>query len=213
MKHIFGRVTPATVLSALALFVALGGTGWADQVLGTGSVGTAQLARNAVTTPKILNGAVTKPKLGPAAVTTSALAKAAITSSALAKGAVTSSALAKGAVTSSALAKGAVTGAAIAVGTITADRLATGVVGGIAGTKISTVVSPLTTVPAGSVGTAVTATCAAGQKAIGGAWNAGRFAFTDSEGPTPDGTGWSAVFETGSASSAAVTVSAMCAAP
>ena len=66
MKHIFGRVTPATVLSALALFVALGGTGWADQVLGTGSVGTAQLARNAVTTPKILNGAVTKPKLGPA---------------------------------------------------------------------------------------------------------------------------------------------------
>jgi len=193
MKHIFGRVTPATVLSALALFVALGGTGWADQVLGTGSVGTAQLARNAVTTPKILNGAVTKPKLGPAAVT--------------------SSALAKGAVTSSALAKGAVTGAAIAVGTITADRLATGVVGGIAGTKISTVVSPLTTVPAGSVGTAVTATCAAGQKAIGGAWNAGRFAFTDSEGPTPDGTGWSAVFETGSASSAAVTVSAMCAAP
>jgi hypothetical protein len=203
MKHIFGRVTPATVLSALALFVALGGTGWADQVLGTGSVGTAQLARNAVTTPKILNGAVTKPKLGPAAVTTAALAK----------GAVTSSALAKGAVTSSALAKGAVTGAAIAVGTITADRLATGVVGGIAGTKISTVVSPLTTVPAGSVGTAVTATCAAGQKAIGGAWNAGRFAFTDSEGPTPDGTGWSAVFETGSASSAAVTVSAMCAAP
>ena len=193
MKHIFGRVTPATVLSALALFVALGGTGWADQVLGTGSVGTAQLARNAVTTPKILNGAVTKPKLGPAAVTTAALAK--------------------GAVTSSALAKGAVTGAAIAVGTITADRLATGVVGGIAGTKISTVVSPLTTVPAGSVGTAVTATCAAGQKAIGGAWNAGRFAFTDSEGPTPDGTGWSAVFETGSASSAAVTVSAMCAAP
>jgi len=203
MKHIFGRVTPATVLSALALFVALGGTGWADQVLGTGSVGTAQLARNAVTTPKILNGAVTKPKLGPAAVTTAALAKAAITSSALAKGAVTSSALAKG----------AVTGAAIAVGTITADRLATGVVGGIAGTKISTVVSPLTTVPAGSVGTAVTATCAAGQKAIGGAWNAGRFAFTDSEGPTPDGTGWSAVFETGSASSAAVTVSAVCAAP
>ena len=193
MKHIFGRVTPATVLSAVALFVALGGTGWADQVLGTGSVGTAQLARNAVTTPKILNGAVTKPKLGPAAVTTAALAKAAITSSALAKGAVT--------------------GAAIAVGTITADRLATGVVGGIAGTKISTVVSPLTTVPAGSVGTAVTATCAAGQKAIGGAWNAGRFAFTDSEGPTPDGTGWSAVFETGSASSAAVTVSAMCAAP
>jgi len=193
MKHIFGRVTPATVLSALALFVALGGTGWADQVLGTGSVGTAQLARNAVTTPKILNGAVTKPKLGPAAVTTAALAKAAITSSALAKGAVTR--------------------AAIAVGTITADRLATGVVGGIAGTKISTVVSPLTTVPAGSVGTAVTATCAAGQKAIGGAWNAGRFAFTDSEGPTPDGTGWSAVFETGSASSAAVTVSAMCAAP
>ena len=203
MRHIFGRVTPATVLSALALFVALGGTGWADAVLGTGSVGTVQLARNAVTTPKISNGAVTKSKLGPGAVT----------SAALSKGAVTSTALSKGAVTSAALSKEAVTGASIAAGTITADRLATGVVGGIAGTKISTVVSPLVTVPAGSVGTAVTATCAAGQKAIAGAWNAGRDAFTDSEGPTPDGTGWSAVFETSSLSSAAVTVAAICAAP
>ena len=183
MRHIFGRVTPATVLSALALFVALGGTGWADQVLGTGSVGTSQLKANAVTTPKIANGAVTKSKLG------------------------------RGVVTSAALAKGAVTGTAIAAGTITADRLATGVVGGVAGTKISTVVSPLTTIPVGSVGTPVTATCAAGQKAIGGAWNAGRFAFTDSEGPTPDGTGWSAVFETGSQTSATVTVAAICVAP
>ncbi len=203
MRHMFGRVTPATVLSALALFVALGGTGWADQVLGTGSVGTSQLNANAVTTPKIANGAVTKSKLG----------RGAVTSSALSKGAVTGTALSKGVVTSAALAKGAVTGTAIAAGTITADRLATGVVGGVAGTKISTVVSPLTTIPVGSVGTPVTATCAAGQKAIGGAWNAGRFAFTDSEGPTPDGTGWSAVFETGSQTSATVTVAAICVAP
>ena len=203
MRHMFGRVTPATVLSALALFVALGGTGWADQVLGTGSVGTSQLKANAVTTPKIANGAVTKSGTRPGAVT----------SSALSRGAVTGTALSKGVVTSGVLAKGAVTGTAIAAGTITADRLATGVVGGVAGTKISTVVSPLTTIPVGSVGTPVTATCAAGQKAIGGAWNAGRFAFTDSEAPTPDGTGWSAVFEAGSQTSATVTVAAICVAP
>ena len=59
----------------------------------------------------------------------------------------------------------------------------------------------------------MTATCAAGQKAVGGAWNAGRFAFADAEGPTPDGTGWSAVFETGSVTSATVTVAAICVAP
>ena len=64
------------VISLLALFFALGGTGWAGQVLGHGSVGTAQLARDSVTTPKIAAGAVTKSKLATGAVTSSALGPA-----------------------------------------------------------------------------------------------------------------------------------------
>ncbi len=183
MRRARRLLTPANVIAGLALFFALGGTGWAGQVIGRGSVGTPQLARNAVTTPKIASAAVTKSKLGP------------------------------GAVTATALAKGAVGSDAIAAGSITADRLAAGVVGGVAGTKITAVTSPVAIVPPSSPGMAVTATCAAGQKAIAGGWNSGRDSLADSEGPTPDGTGWTVIFETGSVTSANVTVSAICVAP
>jgi hypothetical protein len=172
MKRVERLLTPANVLASLALFFALGGTGWAGQVIGTGAVHTAQLARDAVTTPKIASGAVTKSKLG----------------------------------------KGAVTDDAISLGTVTADRLASGVLGGVAGTKISTLNSPAANIPPSNDGTAVTATCAAGQKAVSGGWNAGLYSYTLSEGPTPDGTGWTVVFGTGSAP-ATVGVSVVCLAP
>jgi hypothetical protein len=172
MGHLRRLVTPANVLAGLALFFALGGTGWAGQVLASGSVGTAQLAREAVTTPKIASGAVTKSKLG----------------------------------------KGAVTADAIARGTVTADRLAAGVIGGVAASKISTVNSPAATIAANNDGTAVTATCASGQKAIAGGWNSGLFSFPISEGPTADATGWTVSFATGTSPST-VGVSVVCAAP
>ena len=56
-------LTPANVIAGLALFVALGGTGWAGQVIGQEPVGSVQLKSNAVTSSKIANGAVTKTKL------------------------------------------------------------------------------------------------------------------------------------------------------
>ena len=56
-------LTPANVLACLALFFALGGTGWAGQVLGKSSVGAAQLkSRRRDQSSKIANGAVTKAK-------------------------------------------------------------------------------------------------------------------------------------------------------
>ena len=58
-------LTPANVIACTALFVALGGTGWAGQVIGRGAVGSTQLKSNAVTSSKIANGAVTKAKLAP----------------------------------------------------------------------------------------------------------------------------------------------------
>lgn len=57
------RNRPALAISVLALFVALGGTGYAAFSLPRNSVGAKQLKRNAVTTPKIKNGAVTGPKM------------------------------------------------------------------------------------------------------------------------------------------------------
>ena len=56
-------LTPANVIACLALFFALGGTGWAGQVLRKASVGSPQLKSNSVTTSKIADGAVTKTKL------------------------------------------------------------------------------------------------------------------------------------------------------
>ena len=63
MRRAKRLLTPANVLAGLALFFALGGTGWAGQVLGKSSVGSAQLKSNAVTSSKIANGAVTAKKL------------------------------------------------------------------------------------------------------------------------------------------------------
>jgi len=63
MRGVRRMLTPANVLAALALFFALGGTGWAGQVLGRSSVGALQLKSNSVTASKIANGAVTKAKI------------------------------------------------------------------------------------------------------------------------------------------------------
>ena len=149
MRRARRLLTSANVIACVALFVALGGTGWAGQVLGKSSVGTAQLKSKAVTTSKIADGAVTKAKF------------------------------------------------------------AAGVVGGVDPSKITKVDSPIATVPANSTGTAVTATCPAGAKAVGGGWSSGLYATQLSEGPTPDGAGWTVTFSS-KASPATVTASAMC---
>lgn len=51
----FGRPTPAMVVAVVALFVALGGTGYAALNLPPRSVGKKELKRNAVTTAKVDN--------------------------------------------------------------------------------------------------------------------------------------------------------------
>jgi hypothetical protein len=52
------RPSPALAIACLALFVALGGTGYAVSELPKNSVGTKQLKLNAVTGPKVRNGAL-----------------------------------------------------------------------------------------------------------------------------------------------------------
>jgi hypothetical protein len=53
------RPSPALVISLVALFVALGGTGYAAVHLGKNTVGTRQLKKNAVTSSKVKNGSLT----------------------------------------------------------------------------------------------------------------------------------------------------------
>jgi hypothetical protein len=58
------------VISLVALFVSLGGVGYAATQLPNGSVGTAQLKNSAVTNSKIKNGAVSYQKIVPGSVGT-----------------------------------------------------------------------------------------------------------------------------------------------
>src|SRR5688572_14070384 len=68
-KH---RPSPAMIVAIVALFVAMGGTGYAVSKLPKGSVGAAQLRKNAVRSQHIKAGSITKAKL--AQSTLSALA-------------------------------------------------------------------------------------------------------------------------------------------
>ena len=61
MKRLKDQISPALLISMLALFVALGGGAYA--ALGKNSVGSKQLKKNAVTTKKIKNKAVTGAKI------------------------------------------------------------------------------------------------------------------------------------------------------
>ncbi|MEX0993378.1 MAG: hypothetical protein WDZ37_05210 [Solirubrobacterales bacterium] len=63
MRRLAARPSPALVISVLALFVALGGSGYAISRIPARSVGSKQLKSGAVTASKIRKGAVTGPKI------------------------------------------------------------------------------------------------------------------------------------------------------
>jgi hypothetical protein len=75
------RPSAAVLIAAVALFVSLGGTGYAAFSLPKNSVGTKQLRNNAVTTKKLKNGAVTASKIKNGAVTASKIKNGAVTAS------------------------------------------------------------------------------------------------------------------------------------
>ena len=56
------RYLRSNAVAFLALFIALGGVGWAATSLPAGSVGTKQLRNGAVTNKKIANGSITPTK-------------------------------------------------------------------------------------------------------------------------------------------------------
>jgi hypothetical protein len=58
------RPSPATAIAVIALFVALGGTGYAALKLPSNSVGTKQLKNNAVTGAKVKNGSLAAADFG-----------------------------------------------------------------------------------------------------------------------------------------------------
>jgi hypothetical protein len=70
MTKLGGKLTYANVMATIAVFIALGGVGYAATKLPKNSVGAKQLKKKSVTTAKIKNNAVTTAKLKDNAVTT-----------------------------------------------------------------------------------------------------------------------------------------------
>jgi hypothetical protein len=70
VKRILGKLTYANVMATVAVFIALGGVGYAATRVPKNSVGTGQLRNKAITAAKIRDGAVTAAKLAPGSIGT-----------------------------------------------------------------------------------------------------------------------------------------------
>lgn len=123
MKQLSRHLNPATVISCIALFVALSGAAYAAG-LGKKSVKTRHLGNGSVTTLKLRNGAVNTPKLRNFAVSTAKLRTLAVSAAKLGNGAVIAGKLANGAVRASALGGGVVTTAKLQNGAVNTAKLA-----------------------------------------------------------------------------------------
>jgi hypothetical protein len=129
MKHLKRRPSPATVISLIALFVALGSGAYAaTAMLPKKSVKTRHLAKGVITTQKLRNGAVTAAKIRNGAVTSAKIAAGAVGSTQLADGGVRSADLGGGAVTTGKLKNGAVGTDELAARAVTTGKLADGAV-------------------------------------------------------------------------------------
>jgi hypothetical protein len=112
------HLTPSTVISCIALFVALSGAAYA-----------AGLAKNSVKTKNIANGAVTTAKLKNASVNAAKLVNGAVIGSKIANGAVGNAKLSEAAVRSNNLGGSVVTSAKIKDLSVTEAKLANSAVG------------------------------------------------------------------------------------
>jgi hypothetical protein len=153
------RPSYANVMSTVALFAALGGTGYAAVAIAPNSVGTKQLKNNAVTTKKIAAGAVTTAQIANHAVTSGKIAKHTVGATQIANGAVGATQIANGAVGTAQITPGAVTPGLIAPASLTAAQFAPGVLptafeawrdGGVVFGAVGVTVATLANLPAGT---------------------------------------------------------------
>lgn len=129
MKQLKRHLTVANVLSAVALFMALGGAAYAAKLmLPKKSVKTQNLANGAVTPLKLRNGAVTPLKIRNGAVTGAKIATGAVGSTQLADGGVRSVDLGGGVVTEGKLKNGAVGEAKLGAGSVATGKIQDGAV-------------------------------------------------------------------------------------
>ena len=178
------HLSPSTVISCIALFVALSGAAYAA-TLGKNAVKTKNIANGAVTAKKLKNASVTGAKIANGALIGSKIANGAVGSSKLANASVRSNALGGGVVTTgklkdlgvteAKLASNAVTGPKISAGAVETGKLGKEAVTGekVAASLLGQLVRNVSYVTQTSASNAdddrdVTATCPAGREVLGG---------------------------------------------
>ncbi len=122
MKILKRHLNVPTVLSAMALFVALGGVTYAATAA-KNSVKAKSIAKGAVTTPKIKNLAVTSGKIGNGAVISAKIGASAVGGTQIADGSVRSVELGGGVVTNPKIQNGAVNDAKLATNAVTSNKI------------------------------------------------------------------------------------------
>ena len=154
MKPSIKMPSPAMLVALLALFVALGGSAYA-----VNKVGTNQIKNNAVTTPKLKNNAVTTAKVANGAIKSAKLGEASVTGSKVAQQAIGGPNLADFSISADKLEGGSVTESKLAPGSVQGDRLS---VVQVEGEEV--IMSPGTSEIA-------SANCPEGRQAIGYTWD------------------------------------------
>lgn len=198
LRSVLSRMTYANVVASLALFVALGGAGFAASQLPKNSVGTSQIKNNAVVAAKIKSSAVESAKLK--------------------NDAVVAAKIKNGAIETAKLANDAVTGAQVKAGSLDASDItgavaAANVANGLAKVtyKTATATVPAYSGSGSAPGASATATCDAGQSVLGGGIDVESDADEIVNDSHPAGTnGWTGVVYNYGAAAHGLTVTAIC---
>jgi len=201
------RVSPALVISCLALFMALAGSAFAAGVVGKNSVRSAQIVDGTVRTVDLHDGAVNSAKVGDNSLTAADLApnaagpeeiaENAVSSSKVAPDSLTSSDLGPNSVTSSEIADNSVSGADIAPDSVRATQLGT-----ITQRNITA------TIQAGKTGS-VSANCEPGEQIISGGGQPSVFG-VEMTSTRPSGNGWLYQAKNNTGSDQTITAFALC---
>jgi hypothetical protein len=123
------RYLRSQVLGLVAIFIALGGTGYAAISIPQHSIGQRALKSASVGSAQLRKHSVTRAKLAKSSVGTAQLRKGSVTANQIKTGSVTSTKLAAGSVGTSQLAPASVGASQIAAGSVGSGQLAAGSVG------------------------------------------------------------------------------------
>lgn len=190
------RISPALVISCVALFLALGGSAFAVGVA-KNSVRSAQIVDGTVRGLDLRDNAVSAPKIAPNSVGSEEIAENAVESPEVAQDALTAADLGAASVSSSEVADQSLSASDLGPNSVAASELGT--------VTVRTNAAKVAKDGSGSVGVQ----CAAGEQVLSGGGQPGHFG-TEMTSSRPSGNGWlyQALNKTGGEDT--ITVYALC---